>query len=418
MLAVPTQPVRNRTAFLDAVNRSGLLNAKQFVRATSGLAETDTCADTAAEQFVKLGLLTPFQVKRLLSGKSDGFILGPYIILEPLGEGRRGKVYRARHRTMNRIVAIKLLTPDRTRPADFRDAFESATKTAVQLLHPNIVTTYDANRCGEALYAVLEYVPGENLHSLVRTAAPLPVELACDCARQVALALQHAHERGTVHGLLNPDNVVIGRAESPAVKVLNFGYGQLAALYANDATSQLDGAMAATDYFAPELFDPKNAATPASDLFSLGCILHYLLAGRPPSGDGSIHQLSNRHGVERWRPGLSSELAQLVRDLLEQNPNERSASAGEVAVRLAAFGPGLGNVELAMPAVSPTDVAKDSPFADFDSRDESREVVPSPRRSTRREARIWSEYGAYLLAALVILATGSAIAVVLRSVVR
>lgn len=429
MLAVPISPVRSGSAFLDAVQRSGLLTASKIERATAGLAGGNPSADEAAIRLVSLGLLTAFQAKRLLAGKTDGFFLGPYVMLEPLGERAGGKVYRARHRTMNRVVAIKLLTPERTRSADLHNAFESATKAAVQLLHPSIVTTFDANRHGDRMYAVLEYVPGQNLGSLIRTGGSLPVEYACEIARQVVLALQHAHERGVVHGLLNPDNVLVGEADSqsgPGVKVLNFGYGRLAAHYANDATNQLDGAMAVADYLAPELFDPANAASPASDLFSLGCILHALLAGHPPVGDRPVHQFALRHGVERWRAGIASELVQLVREMLNQNPNDRPQSAGAVAARLGAIGSNRGTSELVLPAVADYDSIVGSPFVDFnreDGHDSAANAMPeaqavSLRRTARREARPWTEAGSYLLAALVIVATGLAVGLVVRSAVR
>lgn len=421
MLALPISPVCSGTAFLDAVRRSGLLKDKQIERAAAGFAAGNASADEAAKRFVSLGLLTAFQVKRLLGGKTDGFILGSYVMLEPLGDRAGGKVYRARHRTMNRTVAIKLLTPERTRSAELRAAFESATKSAVQLLHPNIVTTFDANRCGDRMYAVLEYVSGQNLGSLIRSGESLSVEYACEVARQVALALKHAHERGIVHGLLNPENVLIGEADSqsgPAVKVLNFGYGQLAALYANDATNQLDGAMAVADYLAPELFDPANAAAPASDLFSLGCILHALLAGRPPVGDRPVHQFARRQGVERWRPGLSADLVQLVRELLNQDPADRPKSAGEVAARLAALGSNRGTAELAFPAVSPSDAPDESPFAELAEKTTHGLPAVPTRRVDRNGVRSWIGAGTYLLAAFVIVATGLAIGLVVRSAVR
>lgn len=422
MLAASNPPVRSRSAFLDALGKSGLLTAKQCDRASAKV-ELDSSAEDAAHQFVRLGLLTSFQAKRILAGKTDGFLLGPYEVLEPIGQGRGGKVYRARHRTMNRVVAIKLLTPERTRSTAFREAFQSATRAAVQLVHPHIVTTYDANQCDGRMYAVLEYVPGCNLETLVHERGPLSVELACECARHAALALQYAHDRGVVHGLLNPGNLLYGRpgADSPlashdprVVKVLNFGYGRLAALAANDATGQLDGAMAVADYLAPELFDPKNAATPASDLFSLGCILHFLLAGRPPAGDGPIHQLTRRHGVERWRPGLSQGLVQLVGELLEQNPARRPTSAGAVAVRLEALARNRGTDELPLPLTANAEPVA-SPFDGLDREAPSDSAVVLDESPPSKS---WSVTVGYALAAFVILSTGSAIALVLRSAVR
>jgi eukaryotic-like serine/threonine-protein kinase len=344
-------------------------------------------------------------------------------MLEPLGEAHGGKVYRARHRAMNRVVAIKLLTPDRTRSDAMREAFQSATRAAVRLLHPNIVTTFDANQCGERMYAVLEFATGRDLGEYVRASAPVPVKTACAIARQVALALAHAHERGVVHGLLNPDNVLVGETDAqgvPAAKVLNFGYGRLAAHYANDATRKLDGAIAVADHLAPEAFDPSQTPGPASDLFSLGCLIHFLLTGRPPAGDRPVHQIANRHGVERWRPGLSAELVELVRSLLHQNPTDRPRSAQIVADRLDRLASGRGTEELALPGAAATDDRNDSPFANLDTVSDlnvnATAELPAPARPGGPIR--WSAAGTYLLAAGVILATGAAIAFVLRSVVR
>lgn len=422
MLAASNPSARNRSAFLDALSRSRLLTARQCDRALARVGVDDS-ADDAAQELIRLGLLTPYQAARLLNGKTDGYFLGPYEILEPLGPGRGGKVYRARHRTMNRIVAIKLLNPERTKSTEFREAFQSATRDAVQLLHPHIVTTYDANHAGGRLYAVLEYVPGCDLEAYVREHGPMPAWQACECARQAALALQYAHERRTVHGLLNPGNLLFGRpgsdashaADAPSVvKILNFGYGRLASLYANDATGQLNGAMAVVDYLAPELFDPRNAVTPAADLFSLGCVLHFLLTGRPPVGDGPIHQMAQRHGIEQWRPGLSGKLVELVHSLLDQDPSRRPASAGEVATRLATMARDHGTDELPLPLVDEP-LSNDSPFDALDrgSGDDARTADDGPVQS-------WSSsiYVAYAIAGCVILATGSAIALVLRSAVR
>jgi eukaryotic-like serine/threonine-protein kinase len=426
MMAAPATPVRDCAAFVDALRRSGLLAMTQIDRALKEFPVERTSANDGARRFVALGLLTAFQVKRLLSGKTDGFFLGPYVMLEPLGDVRGGKVYRARHRAMNRVVAIKLLTPDRTRSEAMREAFQSATRAAVQLLHPNIVTTFDANQCGERMYAVLEFATGRDLGAYVRESSQLPVKTACAIARQIALALAHAHDRGVVHGLLNPDNVLVGDADAdgaPAAKVLNFGYGRLAAHYANDATRQLDGAIAVADHLAPESFDPARPPGPAADLFSLGCLLHFLLTARPPTGDRPVHQFANRHGVERWRPGLSAELVELVRSLLQQNPNDRPRSAQSVADRLDRLATGRGTDELALPDVAGVDERIASPFAGLDTvpdigADATAEQPVPARPRTPREPIRWSAAGTYLLAAGVILATGAAIAFVLRSMVR
>lgn len=407
---------------MSVLRLSGLLSESKIQK----VGELPTAAETA-KRFVELGYLTEFQTKRLMLGKTDGFYLGSYVILEPLSETSAKKVYRARHRTMNRVVAIKLLTPERTQPQHLRDAFQTATRTAVRLLHPNIVTTFDADQTGNCLYAVQEYVPSQNLKSLLRQ-TPIPVPTVCTIARQIALALQHAHDHGIVHGRLNPDNVLVSdSAHEPHVKVLNFGYGQLNALDANDATGQLDFAMANADYLAPETFDPANRITPSADLFSLGCLIHALLTGQPPIGDRPIHQFSNRLGVDHWRPGLAVELVQLVSELLNQDPRNRPATAEAVAARLALLSRGRGVEELALPLTEPTQSTAplDSPFVGLE-RDTvpemcasaTVEIQPTPRKVVPSNGWQWSDVVAYGIAAAVILATGSAIAIVLRSMLR
>lgn len=408
---------------MDAVRRSGLIGETQLDRALSKVSTDRSTADDVARRFVAHGWLTAFQAKRLLAGKTDGFHLGPYMMLEPLGETGGGKVYRARHRAMNRIVAIKLLTPDRTRSDTLRTAFQEATHAAVKLLHPNIVATFDANQCGERMYAVLEFVPGRDLATFVREHSPLPVRTACAMARQVALALAHAHECGIVHGQLNPDNVLVGEPDAAGnrtAKVLNFGFGRLATHYANDATRQLDGALAVAEYLAPESFDPDRPTTPATDLFSLGCLLHFLLTARPPCGDRPVHQFANRLGVEHWRPGLASELIELVTGLLAQDPANRPASARSVADRLERLANGRGGEELRFPGTPTSEERPGSAFADLETVPELAAIATAefPNTIPKRRREPWSAAGAYVLAGSVILATGAAIALVLRAVVR
>jgi serine/threonine-protein kinase len=452
MLAPPLTPIRDRAALLAAVQRAGLLSAKQFDRGVAGLS-ADADAEAAAEHFVQLGLLTRFQAKRVLGGKTDGFFLGPYLILEPIGEGKGGKVYKARHKTMNRVVAVKLLMPERTRSAEMRTAFQQATRQAVQLLHPNVVTAFDANEVSGRIYIVLEYVNGADLDGLVRRNGPYPIEKACEFARQAAVALAHAHDRGMVHGRLNPANLLLGRpggtttraadesSEPLTVKVLNFGFGRLAELYANDPTKQLNSALSATDYYAPEQLDARATPTAAADLYSLGCVLHYLLTGRPPAGDGPIHQFSNAVPIQHWRRDIPAALAKLVHALLERNPAYRPASAAVVAGKLEAFARDIGSVDFVLkeevaaseshslltglPADDP-----DSPFADLGDADDSLHdtvtaaegrtpvATDTRRRKPPDKKRGGAVWAALLLAAGVILVTGWAIGLVIKSAMR
>src|SRR5205814_1338081 len=147
-----------------------------------------------ARALVEQGQLTKFQAELLLAGRTTGFFLGQYRILEQIGQGGMGRVFKATHQAMNRTVAIKVLAPQHTKTEKARQLFQREVRAAGKLLHPNIVTAYDANENDGRLYLVMEYVDGPNLEQLVRDRGPLPVGLVCEIMRQAALGLQCAHE--------------------------------------------------------------------------------------------------------------------------------------------------------------------------------------------------------------------------------
>src|SRR5262245_22606641 len=148
--------------FIDLVVASGLLDRDEVSRALEGQPPTDR-GKIVARYLVETGKLTRFQAQRLLGGRTEGFILGQYRILEELGRGGMGQVYKAVHQTMGRFVALKLLAPELTKTDKARTLFQSEVKAAAKLNHPNIVTAYDANPTGDRFYLVLEYVDGPNL---------------------------------------------------------------------------------------------------------------------------------------------------------------------------------------------------------------------------------------------------------------
>src|SRR5713226_6247654 len=138
---------------------------------------------------VERGILTAFQAELILRGKTDGFNLGQYRILDQIGRGGMGRVFKAEHMTMNRIVALKVLSNALTRTERARQLFQREVRAAAKLVHPNIVTAYDANETGDRLYLVMEFVDGPNLQELVQQLGPLPVGHACEFIRQAAHGL-------------------------------------------------------------------------------------------------------------------------------------------------------------------------------------------------------------------------------------
>src|SRR5262249_44940534 len=145
------------------------------------------------------GWLTIFQINELLAGNGKNLVVGPYRVLEPLGQGGLSQVYKARHAENGSVVALKVVKPEGCREAAGRDQFLVEIEAVTLLDHPNIVEFCDADQAGDTFYYAMEYVEGPDLAKLVGLSGPLPVAAACDCIRQAALGLQHAHERNVVH---------------------------------------------------------------------------------------------------------------------------------------------------------------------------------------------------------------------------
>src|SRR5947209_5502173 len=145
------------------------------------------------------GLLTRFQINQVAQGRGKDLRVGPYVLLDKLGEGGMGQVFKARHQHMGRVVALKLIRKEKLANPDSVQRFYQEVRATAQLHHPNIVVAFDANQAGNTHYLSMEYVEGVDLARQVKENGPLPVATACEYVRQAALGLQHAHEKGLVH---------------------------------------------------------------------------------------------------------------------------------------------------------------------------------------------------------------------------
>src|SRR5205814_60796 len=222
----------DRKTFLSNLEQCGLLDPDQLRAAAGRLPPTER-GRVIARFLVQEGKLTRFQAENLLAGRTSGFVLGQYRILDEIGRGGMGRVYKAEHATMRRVVALKVLAPQLTRTERARQLFQREVRAAARLVHPHIVTAFDANQAGDRYFLVLEFIDGPNLAALVRTQGPLPVGQACEFARQAALGLQHAHAFGMVHRDIKPSNLLVQPpvggtlAQGAAVKVTDFGLARL-----------------------------------------------------------------------------------------------------------------------------------------------------------------------------------------------
>ena len=186
-----------------------LLSAEQLAELERLPEASNPDPKVLARVVLQRGWLTRFQVSQVATGKGKELFVGPYVLLDRLGEGGMGQVLKARHRHMKRLVALKLIRKEKLGGDDAVARFYREVEAAAQLHHPNIVLAFDAGQAGGTHFFAMEHVEGPDLTRLVREKGTLPVAQACDFIRQAAVGLQHAHERGLVHRDIKPSNLLV-----------------------------------------------------------------------------------------------------------------------------------------------------------------------------------------------------------------
>jgi serine/threonine-protein kinase len=343
-------PLAPAAALLETLQRGRLLEAAQ----TAELAATQPPfpdAHALAKDLIRRGWLTPYQMNKVFQGKTAELVLGQYVLLERLGEGGMGAVFKARHRLMNRIVALKLIKPELLAHPHAQERFRHEIQAAAKCVHPNIVIAHDADEVDGKHYLTMELVTGSNLATLVKTRGPLPINIACDFARQAACGLAHAHEKGLVHRDIKPSNLLLIPAADGqpggTIKILDLGLARLRGTGSRDTTKEEltePGAVVGTaDYMAPEQALDSRQADIRADIYSLGCTLYFLLAGQPPfPGGTSMEKLFSHHQmeplpIEHCRPEVSPELVVVLRKMMAKKREERFQTPNEVAAALQPF---------------------------------------------------------------------------------
>jgi serine/threonine-protein kinase len=329
---------RELLAFLQ---QHGFLTRSQLQSAADPkLADTRALARFLLEQ----NWLTAYQANQLLQGRGSELVLGPYRILEQLGEGGMGQVFKARHISMDRVVAVKVIPKNRVSEALAMGRFQQEVRAVAKLSHPNIVTAFEVNQIGDRHFLALEFVDGIDLARLVQQSGPLPIPKACEYIRQAAVGLQHAHEKGLVHRDIKPGNLMIARPspnEPPVIKILDFGLARFESESGQAGRlTQLGHIVGTVDYIAPEQAKNPRTADIRADIYGLGCSLFYLLTGNPPfPGVDAAERIAARMrgdapSVRTGRPEVSLALEQALAKMMARNPAERYQTPGEVAKSL------------------------------------------------------------------------------------
>jgi eukaryotic-like serine/threonine-protein kinase len=217
-----------RRTLLELLRESDLLESAQLAELAKLPEASDPDPRVLAKVVLQRGLLTRFQVNQIASGRGKELRVGQYTLLDKLGEGGMGMVFKAQHRRMSRIVALKVIKKEKLANADSVKRFYQEVQAAAALNHPNIVTAFDAGEVGASHYFAKEFVEGSALARQVKTNGPLPIAAACEYVRQAALGLQHAHEKGMVHRDIKPHNLLATQvAGKPVVKLLDMGLARL-----------------------------------------------------------------------------------------------------------------------------------------------------------------------------------------------
>ena len=323
-------------AFLATLRRSRLFEPGDLDR-LAGRLRPDS-ARHFADALIRSGELTHYQADKLLRGRWQGLVLGPYSILAPLGRGGMGTVvYLARDRRMAEslgdtvLLALKLL-PHRKAKEDPKvlARFRREMDLGRRVNHPNVVRTIVAGDLDEVHFLALEFVPGKTLRQVVGQGGPLPVGEAARIFADVAAGLAHIHERGLVHRDVKPANVMV-RPDGRAVLLdLGLALAPGEPLPHDPAIAGGRGYVVGTmDYIAPEQARNATEVGPAADLYGLGCTLYYALTGKPPFPAEGTKQKVRRH---RHDPApVARERAAGVRPIGSpahgEDPGRRPASA-------------------------------------------------------------------------------------------
>jgi serine/threonine protein kinase len=346
--APPSGPreVASYHEFADALKEIGLIDGAELEQFAADSAEGVLGLSRA---LVKAGKLTSYQAAAVYQKKSRGLLVGNYLILDKLGQGGMGMVFKARHRVLGRVGALKILPPsftrDRAAVMRFRREFEAAGR----LKHLNVVTAFEADEDRGVHFLVMDYVQGITLHRVVSERGPLPVAEAIDYLIQSARGLEAAHEKGIVHRDIKPGNLMLDRQGT--VRVLDLGLARIVEA-GNAFSSSVGGRLTRTgiymgtiDYMAPEQAEDPHKVDHRADIYSLGCTLHYLLAGREPFPGPTIlkrmvaHQEHPAPSLRATRPDVSPALEAVYKKMMAKKPEDRPASMSEVISLLHASKP-------------------------------------------------------------------------------
>ena len=334
----------NGQEFFELLEKSQLLDAEVIDKLRPQLVKhQQTEAKRLAATLLKNQLITEYQAKQMLAGKYKGFYLARYKILELLGAGGMGRVYLSEQISMERLVAIKLISLPKNKKhhAQALARFKREAKAVAVLRHPNIIQAFDFAEEHGMPYIVMEYIEGMDTAKFVQKFGPIPWKQAAEYGRQAAEGLEHAHMAGLVHRDIKPGNLLID--SSGHVKILDLGLVSAFDQKSDDSLTVDQDQLGTVDYIAPEQALDSKSVDARADIYSLGATLYSIMTGRIMYPDKTttqkllLHQTTDPEPITKFVKGIPPELALVIGKMLAKKPEQRYQSAKEVAQALQQF---------------------------------------------------------------------------------
>jgi serine/threonine protein kinase len=329
---------------VDCLTRTGLERNTVIDDTLGAMRKSGADPDGASllQQLESDSRITPWQAEQISTGHGFELTMGNYILQNRIGEGGMGTVFKALHRRMRRVVALKMLKLQSKESESSIARFQREVQAAARLNHQNIIAAYDADECELGPFLVMEFVDGSDLSQIVRKQGPLHAGGAIDCILQSARGLSYAHSQGVIHRDIKPANLM--RDANGVVRVADLG---LARLKQTDGGANIDdglsrdGVISGTvDYMPPEQALNSRSVDERADIYSLGCTLYFLMTGKSMfTGDSTIarlmaHQTEPRPKLSAIRDDVPEELEKIYERMTAIDVNERFQSMDEVATEL------------------------------------------------------------------------------------
>ncbi|MCY2940744.1 MAG: bifunctional serine/threonine-protein kinase/formylglycine-generating enzyme family protein [Planctomycetota bacterium] len=322
--------------FLSQLSDSGILS-EQKLRAVEHKKSEHQDGESLAREMIKSGQLTKYQAEQILGGKGKNLCMGQYVLLEKLGAGGMGQVFKAYHPGMERVVAIKVILAKGKIDEESVRRFEREVKAAAKLSHPNIITVYDAGNANGRHFMVMELVKGKDLNVIVQQRGGLGVSETINYIKQVAQGLAFAHENGVIHRDIKPANLLLDTKGN--IKILDMGLAKISNKENEETLSMLTGTtaiMGTVDFMSPEQGTSSRDVDSRSDIYSLGATLFYLLTKKVMyEGDTAFakviaHSESPIPSLKAIRPDVSDKMESIYTKMVAKQVEDRYQSMLEL----------------------------------------------------------------------------------------